>query len=95
VNGRDAVDAVAREAYELVLMDCQMPALDGYQATAEIRQAPQGHEIPIVAMTANSLEGDREKCLRAGMNDYVAKPVRRDELARVLSRWTRWAPNPS
>jgi CheY-like chemotaxis protein len=122
-NGHEAVDATARVAYALVFMDCQMPYMDGYEATRLIREreAARGtgqpscaeHEapiadrqatggrrltddklrptssgrVPIIAMTANAFPEDREKCLEAGMDDYVAKPMRRDDLDAVLARW--------
>jgi signal transduction histidine kinase/ActR/RegA family two-component response regulator len=86
-NGRDAVAAVERASYAAVLMDCQMPELDGYAATREIRSR-EGHSprVPIIAMTANSMAGDREKCLEAGMDDYVSKPIDSDELREALAR---------
>ncbi len=88
-NGRQAVDRIAARRYDLVLMDCQMPELDGFGATAEIRRREQGAQarVPIVALTANALEGDREICLAAGMDDYLAKPFTRERLVTVLARW--------
>ena len=90
-NGREAVEAVSKETYDLVFMDCQMPVLDGYQATAAIRQFEKekgvGKNIPIIALTANALEGDREKCLTAGMDDYLSKPFFKSQILAVLTSW--------
>lgn len=89
-NGLEAVDAVARIRYALVLMDCQMPEMDGWEATAMIRKeegARGSHRLPIIAITANAMPGDREKCRKAGMDDYLAKPVTLDEIRVLLARW--------
>ena len=94
-NGEAALAALERRCYDLVLMDCQMPVLDGYQTAVRIRQREKAGplfrhagRIPIVAMTANALEGDREKCLAAGMDDYISKPVKRSDLERAMVKWT-------
>jgi len=97
-NGREALQAVtgnlpgeARDPYDLVVMDCQMPEMDGYAATAEIRKWEwsdgKSRPVPVIALTANAMEGDRERCLAAGMNDYLAKPLNQAQLAEILRRW--------
>ena len=90
MNGREALRLLEHTRFDLVLMDCQMPEMDGYEATAEIRSVHSSvldHDITVVAMTANCMKGDREKCLAAGMNDYLAKPVKKKLLAEALDRW--------
>jgi signal transduction histidine kinase/CheY-like chemotaxis protein len=87
-NGREAVEAARRVTFAAILMDCQMPQMDGFEATAAIRQAEgQSRRTPIIALTAHAMSADRERSLRAGMDDYLSKPVDPDLLRRVLSRW--------
>lgn len=87
VNGREALDKLAAERFDGVLMDCQMPVMDGFAATQALRERPELRELPVIAMTANAMVGDREKALAAGMNDYVAKPIDFDEVLATLARW--------
>jgi PAS domain S-box-containing protein len=87
-NGREAVEMLEdKNEYEAVLMDMQMPEMDGFEATGAIRQRPEFKDLPIIAMTANVMAGDREKCLEAGMNDHVAKPIEPDKLFKTLAQW--------
>ncbi len=86
-NGRKAIDALARATFDVVLMDCQMPVMDGYEATREIRRAPRWAALPIIAMTANAMAGDRERTLAAGMNDHIAKPIEVDAMFETIARW--------
>jgi CheY-like chemotaxis protein/HPt (histidine-containing phosphotransfer) domain-containing protein len=97
-DGREAIQAVRRGAYDLVFMDCQMPEIDGFDATRQIRrlEVQAGRRpMPIVAMTANAMAGDRERCIEAGMDDYLAKPVHREELAAVLAKYVAGATTPA
>ena len=90
VNGRECLEALAQCRYDVILMDCQMPELDGYQATRIIRDPGSSvldHGVPVIALTAHALPGDRERCLASGMNDYLTKPVRGEQLRLALSRW--------
>ncbi|MFH2129878.1 MAG: response regulator [bacterium] len=89
-DGLEAVEMVRDADYDAVFMDIQLPELDGYGATRQIREA-EGSEkhTPIIALTANALEGDKEKCLKAGMDDYLAKPFRGEDIERVLSRFLK------
>jgi CheY-like chemotaxis protein len=88
-NGMEAVEKVRQDnGWDLILMDCQMPVMDGFEATRAIRTMQGGaRHIPIVAVTANALVGEREKCIAAGMDDYLAKPIDRDALAALINRW--------
>jgi CheY-like chemotaxis protein/HPt (histidine-containing phosphotransfer) domain-containing protein len=92
-NGHEAVEAALRFPYDAILMDCQMPEMDGFAATAEIRRREgDTRHIPIIALTADVLEDARRKCLQAGMDAYVTKPLRREQLAAALERWVHKAP---
>lgn len=89
-NGKEALEHIDSKAYDIVLMDCQMPEIDGYQATQIIREKEQGTamHLPIIALTANAMVGDREKCLKAGMDDYLSKPIKPDQLMRLITKLT-------
>jgi CheY-like chemotaxis protein/HPt (histidine-containing phosphotransfer) domain-containing protein len=90
-DGRQALDLLSEKSFDLVLMDCQMPEMDGFEATAAIRAAEHcagaKRRMPVVALTANAIEGDRERCLAAGMDDYLSKPFSRAQLEAMLARW--------
>jgi CheY-like chemotaxis protein/HPt (histidine-containing phosphotransfer) domain-containing protein len=96
-NGLEAVQALVQMTYDVVLMDCQMPEMDGYAATQAIRthEAQTDKHIPIIAMTANAMQSDRERCLAAGMDDYVTKPVKTEALSALLQKWVHPLPDTS
>jgi CheY-like chemotaxis protein len=95
VNGREVLKAIQAVPYDLILMDCQMPEMDGYEVTREIRASKTGtnQKMVIVAMTANAFKGDKEKCLECGMNDYVSKPVKAPDLAAMIWKWAKDSPS--
>jgi CheY-like chemotaxis protein len=96
VNGREAVERANAGGYQVIFMDCQMPEMDGFEATAQIRrQEGASHHTPIIAMTAYALPQDRERCLRAGMDGYVSKPISDTELRRTLEAWLPGRPDPN
>ena len=86
-DGAQAVRSAEGSDFEVILMDCRLPIIDGYEATRQIRCLPGRSDVPIIALTANALQGDRETCLSAGMNDYLAKPFKRNDLQQILQRW--------
>lgn len=93
-NGQLALDALRSASYDLVLMDCMMPIMDGYQATAEIRAFEQANgrpRTPIIALTASAIEGDRQRCLDAGMDDYLSKPFTQVGLMNAVEKWLQKA----
>src|SRR5204863_3125153 len=92
-NGREAVDAVTRERYDVVLMDIQMPEMDGFEATAKIRALTQGRTLPIIALTAHALSGERRRCLERGMSGYLAKPVKAHDLFAAVEGRVAQAPD--
>jgi CheY-like chemotaxis protein len=95
-DGQEAVNVLQIIPYDLVLMDCQMPEMDGFEATRCIRSGASGvinPSISIIAMTASTMQRDRDMCIQAGMNDFIAKPVQKRELAEMLARWLAIATN--
>jgi len=95
-NGREALEALERVAYDLVLMDCQMPEMDGFAATRKLRSPDStalNRNVPVIAMTANAMLGDRERCMAAGMDDYISKPIKPRELAQMLDKWLARGPH--
>ena len=88
-DGQKALDVLQRQPFDCVLMDCQMPVMDGYEATRLLRRQPHLRDIPVIAMTANAMVGDREKVLEAGMNDHIVKPINIDDMFATLARWVR------
>ncbi len=88
-NGREVLEAIEKNEYALILMDCQMPEMDGFEATIAIRrnETKTGGHTPIIAMTASAMVGDREHCITSGMDDYLSKPVSQEQLTEVLRRW--------
>jgi CheY-like chemotaxis protein len=95
VDGMDALGKLKSEPYDIVFMDLQMPRMGGFEATKKIRQGKAhgiNHKIPIIAMTANAMKGDREKCLKAGMDDYLSKPIK---VEAILSMINKWLPKPT
>jgi len=99
-DGRVAAEAAAHGDYDIVFMDCHMPLMDGYEATRRIRKHEQAHgsrkrRVPIVALTADALASDRERCIDSGMDDFMTKPVSPAQLASVIKRWTGRSTNPT
>ena len=94
-TGVEAVERALTVPYDLIYMDCQMPELDGFQATTQIRKFETNRHTPIVALTASALEGDRNKCLAAGMDDYLSKPLNQSDFIRTLQRWKQDPPSAS
>jgi len=86
-NGQQALELLERESFDLILMDVQMPEMDGFEATRRIRSDPRWRDLPVIAMTAHAMQGDREKCIEAGMNDYLSKPIESARLEEIIRRW--------
>jgi CheY-like chemotaxis protein len=92
-NGQEAIDHLGKETFDLVLMDCQMPVMDGYEATKHIRACGKPFSnIPIIALTANALSGDRDRCIEVGMDDFLSKPFNLHGLRTIIAKWFRGKP---
>ncbi|MCP4923230.1 MAG: response regulator, partial [bacterium] len=89
MNGKEAVDMFKDFNYNIIFMDCQMPEMDGFEATRRIRKITTKHQCAIVALTANAMKGDKEKCLESGMDDYLNKPLRKDQIMDAIAKWTQ------
>jgi signal transduction histidine kinase/DNA-binding response OmpR family regulator len=89
-SGQDAIIKVSQQDYDLIFMDCQMPEIDGFEASARIRAMPRCSHIPIVAVTADAMKGARERCLESGMNDYISKPIEISRLLSTVQEWIRY-----
>jgi CheY-like chemotaxis protein len=88
-DGQQAIRKFKKEKVDLILMDIQMPLKNGYEAAAEIRKLKASNKLPIIALTAGILDGEKEKCIKAGMNDYVSKPIIKNDLEQVLYKWIK------
>ena len=89
LNGLEALEAIQEQDFDLILMDIQMPEMDGYEATERIRENPDYQDLPIIAMTANAMSSDREQCLKSGMNDHLPKPFEPEDVADTIIKWTQ------
>ena len=86
-HGEAALEKLREQAFDLILMDCNMPVMDGYEATRRIRAQTQWRSLPIIALTANAMEEDRQRCADAGMNDFLVKPFKREDLQMMMDKW--------
>jgi CheY-like chemotaxis protein len=87
VNGKEALEKTQELVPDLILMDIQMPVMNGYDSTLEIRKIPNTEKIPIIALTAGTIVGEKDKCIENGMNDYIPKPIDKDQLIKIISLW--------